>query len=438
MPLMQAFGGILTVIGTANRMFGADTGICRLDCTFDPATRGAECPDEAFTCDRFGGVCIEACTSDNECNTAYGATYDGELVTLVNHMHADHCNMTTGRCEPVDMGTAAAVVGTHCESAADCAPTKGICLNGGHCAEFGCATPGAVCGGTASAPLGICLNVNGTSHSQALCLQGCTTANDCGAGNVCAGLMDAAGNPGMIGPFGGYCIGVCDSDSACIASESCTDYNTIDATSGAVTANNGRCVPRCTDVGSVGTGGANSCATDEWCSPDATNTAGTPCQSMADCASHAPFTMCSFGVCRSSVPTFGQCTPLGAFCGDSNSNHLLPHQGDCATTQVCDETLATPHSDTGAVDREVFGDGHCTNPCTTTADCTGYPTGSVCVTTGAYAGLCRVPCTGLTMPNDGGVDAGADGGGLSSSECPADQACDTVEHFCVEVAPPAA
>ncbi len=436
MPLVAAFGGILAVLrnDAANRPYGGNTGICRLDCTYNATARSAECPDDAFACDRFGNSCVEACTTDNECNTVYGITYAGELVTIVNHDHPDVCNMTTGRCEqPAGTGTASAHVGTPCTSAADC-PVGGICLNGGHCAEFDCTNPNtatSTCGGGTTPP-GICLTANGTAHSSTLCLMGCTTATDCGPGNICNTLSDGMGGVFTIGPYTGYCIGVCGADDECIATESCTDYNTVD-TSGAVVSNNGRCQPRCTRVGMIGDGTTGDCAVDEFCSPDATNSNGHACSSAADCTM-APYTMCSFGVCRSSAPTFGQCSPLGAFCGASNTNSLPAVQADCAMGQVCDETLATPHDAMGNVDREFAGDGHCTAPCTDAASCTanGYPAGSECVATGPLAGLCRLPCTMASAPDAGGM------GDAGPRECPSNQICDTALHYCVEINMPAA
>lgn len=438
MPLVAAFGGILAVLrnDATNRPYGGDTGICRLDCTYSQTTRGDECPDDAFTCDRFSNVCVEACTSDNECNTVYGVTYEGELVTIVNDDHPETCNTTTGRCEYQGTASTTATVGSPCTTNADCPAGTGVCLNGGHCALFDCTNPNTATStcGTGTTPPGICLTANGTAHSSTLCLMGCNTATDCGPGNICNTLTDASGAVFTIGSFTGYCIGVCGADDECLAAESCTDYNTVDA-AGTVTSNPGRCEPRCTTVGMRGTGATGDCAVDEWCSPDATNTNGHACSSAADCTM-APYTMCSYGVCRSSAPTFGQCSPLGAFCGASNTNSLPAIQTDCAMGQVCDETLATPHDTMGAVDREFAGDGHCVDPCTDDASCTaaGYPTGSVCVMTGVLTGLCRVPCTMASAP-----DAGAAGSDAGPRECPADQVCDTALHFCVESAmPPAA
>jgi len=437
MPLVAAFGGIQA--GFITEMY-PDTGICRLECTYDPTTRGAECPSD-MTCDQFGNVCVESCTTDNECNTVYGITYAGELVTIVNDMNPATCNTGTGRCDNPAGTVATAQVGDHCESNADCAPGTGICLSGGHCGEIGCTGPNmatSTCGGTT--PLGVCLSANATAHPTTLCIMGCTTSADCGAGGSCNTLWADAAHTMVfpIGSFTGYCVGQCGADEECNNSgailEGCTDQNTIDATTGAVTSNPGRCVPRCTHLNQVGTATgttapAGECLTTEYCAPDATNTNNHACTTATDCNGMGAYNQCIFGVCRSAAPTFGQCQVLGAFCGTPATRSLPAVQNDCASgpagmEQVCDETLSTPHNATGGLAREFAGDGHCVNPCATTADCSAYPTGSVCVTTGPLAGLCRVPCTSTAS-----ADAGM--------ECPTDQVCDPALMFCVEVPPPA-
>lgn len=434
-PLLAIFGGIRNFV---TPMYGGNTGACRLECTYDITTSGAECPND-MTCEQFGNVCVEACTNDNECNTAYGVTYEGELVTIVNHMAMSTCNTTTGRCDGPAPAHAGANVGDHCDSNADCAPGVGICLSGGHCGEVGCPTPNTMtstCGGTAGAPLGVCLSTSQAAHPTTICIMGCTTSSQCGAGSVCNTLwQDAAMTmPFPIGPFTGYCIGQCGRDEECNNSgtiqEACTDYNTVDAMTGAVTSNPGRCVNRCTALHAVGTATTatpGQCLTTEFCQPDVTNSNGHPCANDADCTT-AAYGMCIYGTCHSSAPTFGECQTLGAFCGPVDTHSLAASQPDCASTQVCDETAATTHNQmTHAVSREQFGDGHCVNPCTTDAACItdGYPTGSVCVTTGPLLGLCRVPCTSTTT-----ADAGM--------ECPVDQVCDPALMFCVETFPPAA
>ena len=363
-PLLAAFGGVRTLFGTT-ATFGASTGLCRLDCAWDPATRGAGCPDSQFTCDAFSGTCVEACTSDTECNTTYGATYDGRLVTALVTTHPQHCNLAIGRCEP--SATATVPVGAACTSSDACTPGSGVCLNGGMCAQFGCVpgpTGASVCGGS-----GVCLGTNQSSMAVGLCLKGCISRGDCAPGNVCRQLGLS------IGPYTGYCIGVCNLDSECAPSETCTD--TTDAT-GAVVA--GRCVPRCTAAGLVGAA-SGGCTAQEFCRAD-----------------HAG-------------ATYGSCVALDPFCGAANTLDLPAASTDCATGYVCDETLATPHTPIGAVAAETFGDGHCTRSCAA-SPCTG---GLSCVPSGALAGLCRLPCT------------------AASPTCPTDQTCNTTLGYCTEV-----
>ena len=439
MPLIAAFGGVRTLYGRM-AMFGTSTGVCRLNCTWDHATRGNECPDNAMTCDAFSSTCIEACTTNNECNTAYGVTYSGSLVTILAAAtdHPETCNMTTGRCE--SDGTAGATVGTHCTSNHDCAAGTGICLNGGHCAEFGCPMAGTATGTCGTAAAGVCLPVNNAPHPNSLCLLGCDTATDCGAGNVCN--LFAGGR--MIGTHHGYCIGGCATDDQCnnsaTLSETCTDYTTTDPM-GATTSHNGRCVHRCGGTGapvvvgavghSTGTAAAYlDCLTTEWCQTDHVGA------------------------------NYGHCSPLNGFCGPGDTRSLPAQQADCATGLVCDETLATPHgaptptAPAGPVSHEDFGDGHCVARCATAADCTGgtHQTGEVCIpqdvlcTAHADMATCAADAThhcNWFAPNGGTGSCGAALAGLcrvpctaAAPTCPTDQVCDATQGYCVEVAPP--
>jgi hypothetical protein len=383
LPIIQAFGGARVFFG-ARAMYPNNEGLCRLNCTWSPTARSPECPGDAFACSEFEGSCIEACTTDNECNTLYGVTYEGDLVSTLITDHPQHCNHTTGRCEYT--GHAGAMVGDHCASGDDCAPGTGICLNGGLCAEFGC-TGGMTCGTN-----GICLGVSAT-NDQTLCLRGCNTAADCGAGNTCNALTGGM----SIGTWHGYCIGVCQDDSECSADEVCTNYTD---TTGANQA--GRCVPRCDHIGAIGaaagTGSAHTCMATEWCQP--AHTSGTP--PMA-------------------TTTYGRCAPINGFCGDANSNPApAAAPTECPTGYVCDETLAGLYGDGTAANpaqRDTFGDGHCVTACATNADCT--VSGTECVTTGALQGLCRQPCS------------------AASTTCPTHQTCSTTLGYCIEVAPPA-
>jgi hypothetical protein len=349
MPLVAALGGARQLFG-AGATFGATTGVCRIDCTWRPGERGAECPDDSFTCDAFGAVCVEACTSDVECNTTFGVTYAGELVTTIDDALGAHCNHTTGRCETA--GTTGATVGTPCASSIDCAADVGVCVAGGLCAELGCPNPGTTAS-TCAGGAGVCLPTSATSHPSALCLLGCDVAADCAAGNTCVLF-----GPGLrIGTHAGYCLGVCDTDDQCAASETCTDGV---GAAGAPTP--GQCRPRCTGVGLVGAA-SGGCAATELC--------------LAD---HAG-------------ATYGWCEPADRFCGDPDRRSLPAASTDCAMGWVCDELLAGV-----PLAHDVVGDGHCTPACATDADCAG----TTCVTTGALAGLCRGACTSdadCTAPN---------------------------------------
>lgn len=343
-PLVAAFGGARAVLGTGL------AGLCRIDCTWSPTSASLECPTD-MACDPFGAVCIEACTTDNECNTGYAASYQGELLTSLETAHPRHCNTVTGRCEA--SGTVGAHVGDPCEGGDACAPGAGLCLSGGHCAELGCPTPNTATS-TCDGGRGICLTTSDASHPTSICLMGCTTSAECGPGNACSLLHDATGAAVSIGPFAGYCVGVCASDDECIASEACTDTTTTDATGATVTVP-GRCVPRCTGLGGVGAA-SGGCASTEQC--------------VADHAGAA----------------YGHCAPADDFCGAGGTVGLAAASSDCATGWVCDELLAGIPGE-----QELFGDGHCTPACTSDGDCTAL--GRTCVTSGTYAGLCRHACS---------------------------------------------
>ncbi len=347
MPLVNAFGGARSALTTAQRTFGDNSGICRLDCSYDPAQRGALCPDD-MTCDAFTAVCVEQCTTDSECNTAYGATYAGELVTIVNTTNPQVCNMTTGRCE-AGASTATAVVGDACESGADCMAGTGICLNGGMCAQLGCDGTSATSCGTGN----LCLGIN---ERQTICIHGCNTTADCEPGNACTPLTAPTGG------VNGYCIGICGDDSECRATETCTNY--VDDMG---VAQNGRCVPRCSVVDGRDMAGSGGCEDGEYCR-----------------RAHDGL-------------TYGRCAGLGAFCGVDTTPATPGASADCGAGQICDELLATGGG-AGFMNRDIFGDGHCVDACTADTDCVGRA-GTTCVLTptdSPYLGLCRTACDAAT------------------------------------------
>jgi len=212
------------------------------------------------------------------------------------------------------------------------------------------------------------LTTSAATHPSTLCLEGCNTPDDCGAGNTCNVLLDTAGARVFIGPFSGYCIGTCASDADCIASETCSDV--LDPI-GVLTAH---CVPRCTGVGEIGAA-SGGCTDDEVC-----------------LAAHAG-------------ATYGRCELADRFCGAVGTLGLPAASTDCATGWVCDELLASVD-----LQPEVLGDGHCVRACGSDLDCF---TGTTCVTSGPLAGLCRQRCT---------VDA----------DCAARTTCDETLGLCIE------
>lgn len=370
MPLVAAFGGARILFG-AGADFGSNTGVCRLDCTWHADARSDECPDDAMACDSFGSVCVEACTSDVECNTTYGITYAGEIVTTIDTAGARTCSPSTGRCEVA--GRAGAAVGDACASDADCAPGTGVCLAGGRCGELACPGPGTPTS-TCAAGRGVCLVSGAGAHPQSICILGCHTSADCGAGSACS----LFGGGATIGGLEGFCVGRCSADDACIAGETCTDGMRVDA-SGATVATPGQCVPRCSGVGAVGPA-SGGCARDEVCLADHPGA------------------------------SYGFCEPADRFCGATDARSLPAASTECATGWVCDETLA------GRAGRhDDVADGHCTPACASDADCAGR---GACVTTGSLAGLCRTACA-------------------SDGDCAAPSVCDGTIGWCVEVAPPA-
>lgn len=327
-PLVAELGGALIALdGLAP---SGTNGLCRIDCTYDRTTRGAECP-ELMTCSAFTETCIEQCVSDAECNARHGITYEGEPVSLVDEPGALRCNPDTGRCEA--LGNPTAMPGDRCASADDCSPDGGVCLVGNLCAQSGCEGAGGLCAGDA----GVCLGVN---DHQSLCVRGCNTPDDCGGGNACQ-LLSAT-----IGTWAGFCYGLCDDDSECMATETCS--SSLDALGAPVA---GRCVPRCTSVFGIGAA-SGGCADHEACMPDHDGA------------------------------TYGLCVRADRFCGAADAPRLPSASAECAAGWVCDELLASGREG---------GDGHCVPACTTDVECEASP-GAHCVLAGPYAGLCRVAC----------------------------------------------
>lgn len=190
----------------AQRTFGTNTGFCRADCDFDPATNGG-CPS-GYTCSPGTLTCIEACTSDNECRLGLETTRAGDLVTVIDDSGGT-CNPTTGRCS--FPGTGSTTTGDPCEGSNECSTDVGLCLRGGMCGEFNCAFASDTnMDGTCDGGRGVCLPQS--PNDASICIAGCRSAEDCEPGNACLPLRDSMGMPVSVGPmmFSGICLGLCD------------------------------------------------------------------------------------------------------------------------------------------------------------------------------------------------------------------------------------
>lgn len=344
--------GVLGLFGVtslfADLAYGDNTGWCRADCVFDPATNGG-CPS-GYTCSAGENVCVEACTSDNQCQYGLEVTRQGLPVTTLDPSRGT-CSDVTGRCEwstPEERH-----VGDECESSSECTEDVGLCLNGGTCAELQCnrATDTLndntfACDLEGSTRNGVCLGFGG--NYGAICIQGCNSANDCNPGNACLPFDEP------IGAFSGYCLGICD----VIADDP--------DGSGPLTAADDENWPcRSTEVCDQPVASAEE--------PDPNGSCRPTCTLPADC-DEARGEECemvegaSYGFCR--VPD-QVCSFEG---GDS----------DCSLEQVCD--LVAYDGDFGL----------CVDRCVDGTDCDA---GDECQ---VDRGVCRTPCDGATacMPAD--------------------------------------
>lgn len=309
----------------------AETGWCRADCAFDPAVSGAECPT-GHTCSPSSRVCVESCVSSNECRFTFEETREGLFVTVIDATGAT-CG-ASGRCEWTHAGTES--VGDLCDRNSDCTEDVGVCLRGGTCGEYDCATAvdttiDSVCDGGR----GICLGNGG--HGASICVDGCSVEDDCNPGSTCIPL----GGGMTAGPFRGYCLGICDEVR-----------NDPDGTGPLIAAD---------DV-------LWACRTGEACDQaaptagnlDPTGTCRPPCTVDGDCTGPAERCDTTLGFCR--VP--------------DQVCDAVDLTADCFLGQVCD-LLAFPENL-----------GLCVEPCTGDPDCA---VGDRCLTTGGRR-VCRTPC----------------------------------------------
>lgn len=353
--------------------FGEHTGWCRADCTFDPSTAGATCPtatgpggEGAHTCAPGSNTCVEGCVSDNECRYSLEETREGLFVSVLDRSSdAAQCDPITHRCRWFHEGDHS--VGDPCESRRDCTADVGVCLRGGTCAEYQCATDpatvvdpdgGSICDDGA----GVCLGNGGNGGS--ICVAGCNTSDDCNPFHVCIPLEGVLGD-GRIGAFTGYCFAGCDTrlddpDGAgplttaddevlvCRSGEACDDPR-----------------PSATDLDPMGT-------------------CRTPCSLSDDC-NGADGSFCE--LVPGTSPAYGFCRWTDRVCDYADLS------SDCFGGQVCD-LLAWP-DDLGL----------CIEPCTDETGASPCPDpGDVCVpgTASAPRRVCRTPCIPGGAPCDAG------------------------------------
>lgn len=357
-------GLLATYFLEADPPFGDNTGWCRADCTFDPATAGATCPTatgsmmDAHTCAPGSNTCVEGCINDNECRFELVETREGTFVSTIDRSAgAPTCSPVTHRCEWTHASTES--VGDTCERNSDCTEDVGLCLRGGTCGEYQCATdPTTVAdpdgGGVCDNGAGICIGNGGNAGS--ICIQGCVTTADCNPLSVCIPLEGVPGD-GLIGTYSGYCLGICD-----------TRLDDADGT-GPLTATDDRIF---------------MCRSGEQCDYpdqtaddlDPTGSCRIPCTTTADCTGDEG-NFCEI-VPGSGSPGYGFCRWTDQVC------NYLDLSDDCFNGQVCD-LLALPENIGLCVDACTDATG--SNPCPTAGD--------VCVpgTAAAPRNVCRTPCT---------------------------------------------
>jgi hypothetical protein len=148
--------------GRVRFLAGADEteGFCRRDCTVTAADPRGGCR-EGYQCDPVSQVCLEACTSDDQCRFAVGDV-DGDGVGEIVYGGADYpavCDAASGRC--VVSGTPGGVAGSTCEEDLDCYDS-GFCLTG----------------------------AAGTALEDGFCTRlFCGPGNECGSGEVCSAAL---------------------------------------------------------------------------------------------------------------------------------------------------------------------------------------------------------------------------------------------------------
>lgn len=245
-PSFPAVGITISIFDVAGITNDTNSGICRQDCVYDPATNGG-CPS-GYTCDVSENVCIEACVADSQCNLGWGISRTDGLVTYQVEGAPFTCNTSSGRCEWTPDGGAA--VGSPCDDNTDCPADIGICLVGAHCSTYQCNVPMAD-GMTPIYPCPDthqCITFGSEARDPALCVQGCTTNEDCWPSQSCRTDLIMSGD--------GVCWFNCLDNTHCRTGEACLFGLFADETVG-------RCFESCDPADPVLPTGV--CETDEVC-----------------------------------------------------------------------------------------------------------------------------------------------------------------------------
>ena len=385
-PSFSAVGFSPRSFDQTGTLDATNSGICRANCTFDPSTSGCQA---GYSCDSSENVCLEACTTDAQCNLGWDVRRHDGLVAVIDGSQT--CNMDTGRCEWTPPSDAA--YGSACEASTDCLEYIGFCGIGNHCGQQNCAAKGSDGNPVYPCPSGAQCLTFPNSNDASQCFTPCTSPSDCFDGVACVNL----------GP-GNFCYAACQNDSECKDAEACRLGGFSDPTIGT-------CQPRCDPAGS-------DCAADEvcaiptspasdWsmdygfcrqlnqiCTADADCYGGQACEVLADdqygqctdgcqndsdCTDAAlpscriqpggePCTVdsdCNSGSCTSGTcapSTYGVCRVLGGECAvspDANMDGIpdIPLRGDpqCLESQRCnssntceDRPVSTPDAGTAA------------------------------------------------------------------------------------------
>lgn len=236
-----------------------NTGMCRADCEFNPATNGG-C-QSGYSCEPSANVCLEACTADSQCNLDWGVTRRDGLVAVVDGTAT--CNTSTGRCQwtpPTGSG-----YGSECESNRDCPADIGVCIFG-HCSTWQCNQPDDTGASRYPCPTGaVCVGFGG--NDAAACLTTCTNPSECFPDQACTALF-ADGSRA--------CFGYCEANTDCQSDRRCRRGGFTDP-------NLGTCRPHCDPADETACGDNEVCVQAEGETYGFCEQRGQICSADADC-----------------------------------------------------------------------------------------------------------------------------------------------------------